>query len=358
VERAVIEYDTPWNAGYGLLVQDDTTVVIPAPGSDTGRGITVRAVRGGAEAEAALVEVAVPRSADQRFWIMTLAGSVGGAALEPSAEGPALGERVFTLDMFSGDDGEPQFELVETTVTSVSETRFTLGTGAGQGYDGAPVLDASGRVLGLLDGSSDAVRIERILSREERLPRPMAVLPQFGFLGFYEWGGLSDGSGGVRVRFGVALWDQLGILLNLGVNAGSDQRIARLDPVDGSGAGMVGVTDLGFDAGLDLEYRLLLARTTMPLYAKLVVGFRYSFMGSDPVGLPVYSSSPTCDPFADACRLTSGPMPDSLGTHAVGLSVGADLAWGGVTLGYRFVPGDAAYQLPNTHTLLFGVSVF
>ena len=84
-------------------------------------------------------------------------------------------------------------------------------------------------------------------------------------------------------------------------------------------------------------------------------------MGSNPQGMAVYAADPACDPFVHPtrhCALTSGPTPDVNGTHGVGLSVGADLTFGGFNVGYRFVPEDVAYHIPNSHTILFGISMF
>jgi hypothetical protein len=357
IERAIVECDTLWSNGFGLLVGDDRTVIMTAPMNDAGRGITIRGVNGGGETEADQVDVATPWSADQRILILTLAGTTGGTPLVPTARDAALGDRVRVLDKLA-DLGSWRFELVETTISAVSETRLSLGAGDAHGYDGAPALDEEGRLLGIMDSAGNVLRIERILSPGERLPRAASPLPLFGLYGFYEWGGLADGSGGVRLRYGVTLWDQLSILMYVGFNSGGDERTMRLDPVDGSGPGMVAVSDLGLDAGFDFEYRLLLARSTMPLYARFVVGLRYSFMSADPAGLPLWSSSPSCDPLEESCSLRSGPAVETVNTHAVGLEVGADLTWGGVTVGYRFVPADVAYHLPNTHTLVFGVSMF
>jgi len=84
-------------------------------------------------------------------------------------------------------------------------------------------------------------------------------------------------------------------------------------------------------------------------------------MGSSPQGMAVYAADPACDPFAGPtshCALVSGPTPDVNGRHGVGLSVGADLTFGGFNIGYRFVPGEVAYNIPDSHTILFGISMF
>lgn len=358
IEQAIVECDTLWANGFGLLVGDERTAIMNGPLNDAGRTIVVRRVNGAQETEADQVDMAAPRSLDQRVLILTLAGPVGGTPLLPATDDPELGDRVWVVDKLPALDGTWKFELVETTIAAQSGSRLTLGGGAAHGYDGAPVVDDDGRLLGIMDDAGNVLRIERILAPEERLPRAASLLPLFGLYGFYEWGGLADGSGGVRLRYGVTLWDQLSVLMYVGLNTGGDERRMRLAPVDGSGPGMVSVSELGLDAGLDLEYRLLLADSVMPVYLRFVAGMRYAFMSADPLSLPVWSSVPTCDPLEEACPLQSGPGAEPVRTHAVGLEVGADLTWGGVMVGYRFVPGAAAYQLPNTHSLIFGVSIF
>jgi hypothetical protein len=42
----------------------------------------------------------------------------------------------------------------------------------------------------------------------------------------------------------------------------------------------------------------------------------------------------------------------------VGFAIGADVRIGTLTVSYRYVPQPAAYNLPHTHRLAFGVSVF
>jgi hypothetical protein len=179
----------------------------------------------------------------------------------------------------------------------------------------------------------------------------MSVLPHIGFMGFYEIGGIGDGTGGFRFEFGASLWDQLGIILSVGVNAGDDNRIMRLAPADSTtGDGMIAVSDLGIDLGLEFEYRLMLGRWALPMYLQFVAGVRYAYMGHSPLGMAMYAEAPGCDPFAGPtshCALVSGPTPDPDGTHGVGLSVGADLTFGGFNIGYRFTPEQVAYHIPN-----------
>jgi hypothetical protein len=363
VEDSIVQYDTPWNSGWGLLVRDARTVVIPAPGSDTGRGITVYTLNGDEQAEVSLVDLVAPWADEQTFYVLTLETPLAGRPLDVSGTAPALGDRVYTLDASGDDTGQPRFEFIETTISSISETRFTMGISASQGYSGAPVLDMSGRIVGLTgwDGSS-AVRIDRILDREEAQPRPMSVLPHIGFMGFYEIGGIGDGTGGFRFEFGASLWDQLGIILSVGVNAGDDNRMMRVTTLFAGNEqhGMVAVSDLGIDLGLELEYRLMLGRWAMPMYLQIVAGVRYAYMGSTAQGPALYGIG-ECDPLSNSdftCPLTSGPTPDPDGTHGVGLSVGADLTFGGFNIGYRFVPEQVAYNIPNSHMILFGISMF
>ncbi|MBI5498837.1 MAG: hypothetical protein HY907_01230 [Deltaproteobacteria bacterium] len=362
VLEAVVEYDTPWASGYGLLVRDDRTVVFPEPGADAGRTIRVHSVEHPeSEADAADVRRSVVWNVDYGFFVLTLERPLDGRPLELAADPPRLGDRVYTLDTATDDDGEERFELVETTVTSASASRFTLGMAGAQTYGGAPVLDASGRIVGLVDWGTGVVGVARLLEPESLQPRPMALLPVLGLRGYYQWGGMPDGTGGALFELGVSLWDQLGIVVGFGVNGGEGVHELRLDaPSATVGPGRLTVEDIGIDLGLELQYRLLLARWPMPLHLRFAAGVRYEYLGRDPSGPALYSGDPACDPSAPGavCRLVSGPTPDDLGRHGVGLIVGADVTLGGFSAGYRFIPAAAAYNIADTHVVLVGFSMF
>ncbi|MBI5489081.1 MAG: hypothetical protein HY905_17230 [Deltaproteobacteria bacterium] len=362
VLEAVVEYDTPWASGYGLLVRDDRTVVFPEPGADAGRTITVHPVgHPESESDASEVRRSVVWDVDYGFFVLTLERPLAGRPLALAPGLPALGDRVYTLDETTGDDGETKFELVETRVTSVSASRFTLGMTGEQTFGGAPVLDAQGRIVGLVDWGTGVVGVSRLLEPESLQPRPMALLPVLGLRGYYQWGGIPDGTGGAVFELGISLWDQLGVVLDFGVNGGSGVHELRLDaPSATVGPGRLTVEDLGIDLGLELQYRLLLARWSMPLHLRFAAGVRYEYLARDPSGPAFYSGDPACDPSVPGavCRLVSGPTPDDLGLHGVGLIVGADVTLGGFSVGYRFIPADVAYHLADTHLVLVGFSMF
>lgn len=58
-----------------------------------------------------------------------------------------------------------------------------------------------------------------------------------------------------------------------------------------------------------------------------------------------------------AARCFLGDVPELEADHAVGLSLGLDLRSSFVVVGYRFTPEVLASNLPNMHSIVFGLTL-
>jgi hypothetical protein len=365
-EAALVHYRTAWAEGHGFLVSDRRTIVVLGHFPRAGRKVTVRmAQSAGEEIEVNYVELRRRGHYRPPMVVLHAAAELSGTPLPLAQQPAALDDVAYLLlrprQQHGGHDAAraPATEVAITRITGATDSQLAVGLVPPIFNAGTPVLDAAGHIVGFMDNSRVAVRAGNVFSTEQPSRRARNVAPMTGLKFGTEFGGLLNRPFTMDVDLGLVLWDQLGLTLRLGFSA---DRIENLGiPAEGiREAGMVEADQHAFNLGFEVEYRWLLRRSAMPLYLDLVTGLHYTVATTEPRGMALYSNTFNCQPaLGDECLLVSGPTPDSESTQSVGFALGADLRLGGLTISYRYVPAQAAYNLPeDLHRLSFGFSMF
>lgn len=356
--RALVEYNTAWARGFGYLVGDRRTVVLVSDLRDRYRRITVKL----AEGEGPVVDVAqVRRQHNERFEsfvVLQLESELPGTPLEVSDLGPAIGDTVLILHRLEEQQhtAPTSIEVARAAITASSRYTLTVGEAWNQIWRGSPVFDEQGRVVAFFGTSGFAVRINEILAEVNQQVDRTLVTPTLGLRVGTEFGGFLEDPLTIEIELGVALWDQLGIMIFVGAGLSSDSSLVLIEPSAVYEAGVAQGEHNTVFLGLELEYRLLLTRTSMPFYLDFAIGVNYTISILDMSGPAFYATEPGCDPLGGDCGLTIGEAPTRDVLHSVGLSMGIDLRAGPFVIGYRFVPEGASYNHGNTHRLNFGLA--
>jgi hypothetical protein len=374
IRGPLVEYETAWSRGVGFLVRDRRTVIVLGSLRDRLRPITCRMASAAAGAAAVrVVRVDLATAENPPFVVLHLESDLPGEPMRLSDEQPEIGDSVFLLLRRGGPRGRDGaggamggrdarvrdvpagLEPAEAAVTSASETTITVGTAFPQIWHGSPLFDRRGDVVAFFGSEGYAVRVEHLLAEGARRPGRQVVTPILGIRVGTEIEGSLDDPFAVDVEAGVALWDQLAILLRLGVGLGEDV-LLRLPPNAMHQTGIVLAEQRSVALSLEVKYRLLLTRAAMPLYLDFVAGLQYGVVVNEPQGFALYATEPACDPFGEDCDLTIGANPGRRTRHGVGPVFGIDVRAGVFTMGYRFVAEAISYQMADTHRLTFGIT--
>ncbi len=362
LNAAMVEYRTAWQRGVGFLVGDQRTVIVVDEDlRDRHRRISVRMIQGDNDRpEVDVVEVRRQNASRfSEFVILRLEEDLPGTPLPISPEQPNLTDTVLILNRVMDVHNRPPaaIEVAWAAVTASSQYTITVGTSWSQIWHGSPVFDERGRLVAFFGNSGFAMRIGEILADVNHHADRQLFTPVIGLRLGTEFGGFLDNPLTVELEFGMAIWDQLGIMFFLGGGLDTEETMSQIPEGGDRGQG-VAQSDLStFYLGLEVEYRLLLTRTSMPFYLDFSFGVQYTMYTVDYTGSAFYSSQPGCDPSESDCGLIVGEPPNRDVTHAVALSVGADLRAGPFVIGYRFIPEGASFNQPNnTHRLNFGIS--
>ncbi len=355
---ALVQFTTAWSRGFGYLIGDRRTVVLVSDLRDRYRRITVKM----AEGEGPEVSVVhVRRQHNHRFEsfvVLQLESDLPGTPLEVSDLGPAIGDTVLILHRLEhGEHAAPNaIEVAQASITASSRYTLTVGEAWNQIWRGSPVFDQQGRVVAFFGNAGFAMRINEILAEVNQEVDRQLVTPTIGLRLGTEFGGFLEDPLTIELEFGVALWDQLGIMLFVGAGLSSDNSLVLIEPSAIYEAGVAQGEHNTVFLGLELEYRLLLTRSSMPFYLDFALGLTYTISILEMNAPAFYATEPGCDPLGGSCGLTIGEPPTRDVLHAVGLSVGLDLRAGPFVIGYRFIPEGASYNQPNTHRLNFGLA--
>ena len=96
------------------------------------------------------------------------------------------------------------------------------------------------------------------------------------------------------------------------------------------------------------------------LYLDLSAGVLSSYRTLTATG-QAFFGGPGCDPATEVCPLAMRDPKDFLkdaDSWDVGISIGADIRFGLMSLGYRFIPSAVSTSGTDVHKFLFGVSFF
>ena len=356
IRAPLVEYQTAWHRGVGFLVGDRRTVVVLGNLRDRYRRITVRMAEAGGEwIDVERVELTTQE--ETSFVVLHLTADLPGTPLEVSPVRPEIGDEVYLIlrrGRVRRGDAPQAMEPAVARVTASSASTFTVGTASSQLWDGSPLFDAQGRVVGFFGSRNFALRSSQVLADSGRRDREL-VTPIIGLRVGTELQGLLDDPFALDIEAGVALWDQLGLVLRLGF-AFSDEVQLLLPASSVRETGIVDGNQRTINLGLEVKYRLLLTRAAMPLYFDFVAGAQYTAFITEPRGVALYSTEPGCDPLIEGCDLSVGPTPGRNTEHGVGGVIGIDVRAGVFTMGYRVVIDALAYNLPTTHRITFGVT--
>lgn len=350
VQGARVEVSSAWLELRGLLVGDRRTVITPAAWADPGRAIRVRPALGeGRWTEAVDVRVL---DGSEGAYVLRLGQDLPVRPLPISSDSPAIGDHVWVL---GGTREEPAW--LETTVVSTGGGRFRIEKPPGSTPWGGAVVDGTGAVLGISTGTQTVHVVSESLARAETAPgRGLSILPHFGFRFGAELSALGN-AGLLEIDTGLTLMDRLTLALTVGVAFSDETQQHSLDAKPGLGPGVVEEHLGRLRVGLEAKYRQLLSgQSGFPIYLDLAVGGFYGLTTWEPHGVAMYGQ-PGCDPTLGPCALTVG-HPESRLEHSLGLSVGADLRFGALSIGYRYAPGALGINTIDTHMLLMGFSLF
>lgn len=364
--NALVEYRTAWQRGYGFLLRDQQTIV--APGLEGGRRrITVRRVNAdGTLADQRVrvarvianpeeIEIAEDMVGMQAAVLLELEEPLEGTPLTLSSQSPQLSDTLWTVARLE-DEAPTQdgLELVTTTVTAATENSLSLGAPTSTCWQGAPIFDAEGQIVAFQGCSGRSPRSARVVDAQAQEQRSI-LQPLLGFRLGTTFGRFDSPSLDIQLELGVTLWDQLGLALRIGSSIGGTG-LHRLQATDGLGEGVVNQSSSALDLAFEARYRLMLNSGRFPIYLDFVAGLQYSATFHEPSGPAFYATEPGCDPMGGSCGVTIGDTPRRQIEHGVGATFGADLRLGLLAIGYRFTPAALSHNLPNMHTLSFGLA--
>ena len=353
LSSAMVRIHTAWLVGVGYLVNDNKTVIAPGVILDTGREYHVRPFdQDGPEATSVRVEH-FDNPHGPAIQVLHLDRELPGVPLAVSQAEVALGDEVITLRP-TGDEERP-FELVRTTVTATSRSALDVAAGSSGGM---PLVDQAGDLLGVSTTAGTAVRSGEVFGHLEE--RPFAITPLVGVrMGLISGGGM-DQAFAVNFDFGLSLWDRLSLVGVVGFGLDEQETLSQDGGAD-LGIGSVQGSEVAVNLGLEVRYRWLLGSwETGDLYLDLAAGGVAGYHTFSASG-QAFFGGPGCDPGFEVCPLAMRDADDFLGGTKgwdFGLSVGADLRFNGMSLGYRYQPGAVSTLGVDTHTFLFGMSIF
>jgi hypothetical protein len=356
VRSALVEIRTAWYRGVGFLVGDRRTVVTLGRLRDRYRRISVKCLGSeGPEVTAASTEVL--EHGESTFVVLHLAAELPGEPLQVSADVPRVGESVFVI-LRRGVDRRDQvvpdtIEAAEAAVTAASTTTMSVGVARSQVWSGSPLFDGAGRLVGFFGDEGYAVGARAITGGGSLTSGRALLSPIVGIRVGTEFGGELIDPFDVEVELGLALWDQLGILVRLGAGIGQDvlAPYVRTDEVIANAM----ADERTLNLALELEYRLLITRAAMPLYFDFVVGLQYTMTRLDFHDIAIARDA-GCDPEVMDCDQDVGFASGQRSFHGVGAAFGFDIRAGLFTMGYRLVHEALSYRLQTVHRLTFGIT--
>lgn len=119
--------------------------------------------------------------------------------------------------------------------------------------------------------------------------------------------------------------------------------------------GVVETRQMAILLGFEVRYRLLLHTN---IYLDLAAGVQSSRTIFSASGPALFSGQSDCDPLTRACSLQvrdGEHYADRASSWGVGPSFGADLRLSILSIGYRFTPSAASWNLPNMHSVVIGL---
>lgn len=356
VRSALVEYRTAWERGVGFLVGDRRTVVTLGRLRDRYRPITVK-MHGSTDSEVRVASVEIMEQEESTFVVLHLAGDVTGEPLELSPDRPGVGESVYLIlkrGMRRRDQVVPDaFEAAEASITAASTTSVTVGLTWSQVWQGSPLFDGAGRVVAFFGSEGYAIRVSEILTEQRLRSGRSLIAPIAGIRVGTEFGGELIDPFLIEFDLGLALWDQFGIVFRLGVGIGDEVLAPYIQNEDVASTALA--DERTVNMGLELKYRILITRSSMPLYFDVVAGLNYTMSILEFHDIAIYQDV-HCDSRYQDCDRTPGFASGRRTDHGVGPSFGFDIRAGLFTMGYRFIGEAISYELETTHRLTFGVT--
>lgn len=356
VRSALVEYRSAWERGVGFLVGDRRTVVALGRLRDWYRPITVKMHNSTAD-EVRVASVEIVEQEESTFVVLHLAGDVPGEPLEISSDQPGVGESVYLI-LQRGMRRRHQLvpdalEAAEASITAASTTSVTVGLAWSQIWQGSPLFDGAGRVAAFFGKEGYALRVGEILAEQRLRSGRSLITPIVGVRVGTEFGGELIDPFLIEFDLGLALWDQLGIVFRLGVGFGDEvlapyflnERVSATAMAD----------ERTVNLGLELKYRILITRSSMPLYFDVVAGLSYTMSILEYHDIAIYQDL-HCDSRYQECDREPGFASGRSTDHGVGPSFGFDIRAGLFTMGYRFIGEAISHELDTTHRLTFGVT--
>ncbi len=350
VTGAEVVVTAPYLHINALVIGDRRTVVMASPGLETGRTLSV-SPRHGEGTTIDADDVRLVGGQRDGVYVLHLEHETTARPLALSAVAPEIGMKVHVL-MRSGQE----WSWASTTIVSVMDGRFAVAKLPRPAGVGRLVVAPDGKALGMTAGGTSVHTLTHALERAPGAPgRSASLLPLVGFRFGAELSGLEEAAL-LQMDVGLTLWDRLSLVTTIG-GAFNDESKNRVLPAGATtGNGVVRERSGTFRAGLEARYRQLLSgSSTIPIYLDLVVGGQYGLTTFRNDG-PVLWGQPGCNPATSHCSVMVGELDDRRVEHSVGMSIGADLRMGGMSLGYRFMPEATGINLGNTHQILFGLS--
>ena len=333
--------------GTGFVFGEDRVVASTDRWDGCTRGIEVVLTSGG------VVPVDVGRVSEHGVALLRLSSAAGVASLEPRSGGLEVGERILIVDR-ARDGGRV---VSAGMIAGVPDETIRTDIRDPDVHDGAPVLDAEGRVVGVAhrDRGSDRVEIlpvERLVSldavAETSLGYPLSL--DIGLLGALVWdedpavSGRGAMLGGLGGSIRMSLFDRLALVASyVHVRDTSDlfehdravERRAVRHQVDAS----LGWRFLGFYG--------------VNAYVTPSVGATARWTTWTHRQLRLELEDPTCDPAASACEVATDIVETDDDDFSITPYVRIAVSAGPLELGYSLAlaidaPGTFVHQLSLT----------
>ncbi|MFN3199346.1 MAG: hypothetical protein ACE366_13165 [Bradymonadia bacterium] len=361
--RALVYCNTPDMFGYGVLVDDNKTVLLPAPKRqsevrDTARKTHCRNGRGWVEAER--VEVVQHQGLDESaFVVVHLSSMLNGTplSLQPYTGKAHMGQQVYavwhTRREEAGSKGlQNAVEVMTTQLAGVSVSRLSVGAALDPG---AVLFDRNGRVMAFVDRAG---RLKRLLTLRTRWAPPFPDMYLRGSLrlGVDTDGPVGAGTTSVELEASIGVHERWSVNVSAGY-VGSNPSLLGVEPVEGTGPGVVPVSMTGSTMSAEARVK---GFEVASIPVALAAGARFRAYTYRTNGPAFYSDSVRCDPRVDACPLTVREVelsPEEIARPAfvIGPVVGADVGMEAFSVGYRYQPGLLTGGVDaDTHTIVMG----
>ncbi len=350
VHPAVVEVAGSYVWAVGFAFEEPDLVVAPAAVASKGRGVEV--TYQGRTLPATIVAV----DDNAGLALLRVPGLHVDRPLTASPVKVQLGTATVGPTFAYGEYGEISKQMSDGAVTAVDGARFKAAPNAGLGYHwGAPLVDCSGRVLGMSDWYGTDVTsvkgVQTMITRVRAGTKPYEGGWTFDHPTFHvllEVDQNGEAWGGIDLGFAVVAKDRL----ELGF---SGRVLGRGDP-EPDGTDSWSYREWGVRGGADARagYRLMLTEGAMPFYLvpHLGAGFDVTYRGAERTRQRALLADCAPDGTCPVITETDDVEADARARVYPAAGVGARLGF--VELDYTFRLDVAEPQL-SSHQIGFGI---